>query len=627
LKISVSLSYNLFEPLTYEAPEPAAGLQPGARVLVPLGKRIALAWVLELDSPYRGRLKRIIGAIDDPFRPQAELLDVALRAGAAYFASAGSLLDHCLPPSQKSPRGLLLELGGSTRRMSEFAPSELERLAAGGPLRFFFRKAGEAAAGAASGGPDAPPPRLLLGSGREAEYREACRQVLAGGRSVVLVVPDNATARYWQAALPEVDPYHSEVTAAARERTWRQYCLGKTGVVCGGIQALLLPQPALGLIVIDRASSPLYLHGAGASVRPDHLAEIRAAVGRIPLLRGSLSHSCATYASREDAVTEDRRRERGVTCRVHALKGRERGVPAEIVELVRQNHAAGSKTLVLVNRIRPAVHLFCEACRRIATCPRCGGPLKAGEGAGARGVSCRRCSFRREATGECPRCGGPLAPLHDISIESLSRAVERVCGEEAVLALTAAELKDPAAAVAAVARRPVVIATLAALSPFFQRTFALAVWVKPESFFNLGEFAAGEMIRASGIEAMSALADGGELHVFSVFHFHYSLQYLMDEGRFFERELKYRRWFMLPPYAGLFELELRDSGLRALAAAMRELYGRHRDDLGIRRAYLASRQPRRGSYRGILELHASAERIAAAGLHRLRRSSLRRTGG
>jgi len=626
LKISVSLSYNVFEPLTYQAPESLPGLRPGTRVLVPLGKRVALGWIVGMDSPYKGRLKRIIGVIDDPFCPDEELLELAHQAGAAYFASAGSLLDHCLPPSQKNPRNLLLDVEGRARKLAEFAPSELERLAADALLRFFFKAAAPAVDAVAPAPPQAgsQPERLILGQAREAEYREACRQALADGRSVILVVPDNATARFWQSVIPGVDPYHSEVTAAAREKTWRQYRQGKRGVVCGGLQALMLPQAAPGLLIVDRASSPLYQRGAGTPVRVDHLAEIRASLGRIPLLRGALSHSCATYAHREGAVVDDRRRERGIECQVHALRGRERGVPDEIVELVRQSYLAGKKTLVLVNRIQPAVHLFCENCRRTVSCPRCDGVLQAGEG---RQVSCRRCAFRKDDLNDCPRCGRVLTWLHDISIDSLSRAVERVSGEKEVLALTAADLKDPASAVEAVARHPIVIATLAALSPFFQGVFAALVWIKPESFFNLEEFAAGEMIRASGIEAMAALVDGGELHVFSVFHFHYALQYLMDEEKFFERELKYRQWFMLPPFASVFELELRDSSLRSLAAAMRGLYVRHRDELRIQRVYLASRQPQRGSFRGILELHAGAERIAEAGLHGIRRSSLRRTAG
>ena len=128
-------------------------------------------------------------------------------------------------------------------------------------------------------------------------------------------------------------------------------------------------------------------------------------------------------------------------------------------------------------------------------------------------------------------------------------------------------------------------------------------------------------------EIAATLASGGELHVFSVFHFHYALQYLMDETRFFERELKYRQWFMLPPFASVYELELRDPRLRSLAAAMRALVGRVGGELGLKRVFLASRQPQRGTYRGVLELHTTAEKIAAAGLHRIKRSSLRLTAG
>jgi len=627
LKISVSLAYNVFEPLTYHAPAGSPAVGPGSRVLVPLGRRLALGWVVGLDSSYGGRLKSILGVIDDPFRPDAGLLAFARQAGAAYFASAGSLLDHCLPPSQKNPKSLRLELDGRERKLSEFAPEELARLAAAAPLRLFYRTASPAGVPAGAGTPcqsGGRTPILLLGPQREREYGGWCAEVVANGGSVILVVPDNATAHYWQRTLAGVDPYHSGIGTAARERTWRQYRLGKPGIVCGGISALALPLGAPGLLILDRASSPLHRHGPGSPFRLDHLAEIRAEAAGIPLARGGDAHTCATYARRTEPGLDDRRQGRGLSCQVHMLKARERGLPAEIVELIRENHLAKRKILVLVNRIQPSALLFCESCRRIASCPRCGGVLQVEE---SRRASCRRCAFRKEELAGCPRCGQPLAPLHDISIESLAAAVARVSGESEVLTLTAAELKDPERAVAAVRAHPIVIATMAALSPFFAGLFAAAVWVKPESFLNMEEYDAAEMIHASGAEIASTLADGGELHVFSVFHFHHALRTLMDEGAFFEREMKYRQWFMLPPFASVFELELRDASLRSLAAAMRELYLRHKEGLRIQRVYLASRQPQRGSFRGILELHAAAETIAAAGLHKIRRSALRRTAG
>lgn len=626
MNISVSLGYNIFEPLTYRCAA-APGLQVGARVLVPLGRRVALGWVMGLDSGYRGRLKDVIGIIDDPFRPAQSLLEFARLAAAAYFTSAGIVLDHCLPPSQKNPKNLRLGDDGG-RRLADLAPGELARLAAAGPLRLVFKSPAEAPPGRTSqvaAGPGVR--RWLLQAGREREYREACERTLAEGRSVILVVPDNATARYWHSVLPGIDLFHSEVKTAQREKLWRQYHAGKRGIVCGGIAALALPLADPGLVIVDRAASPLYRRAPGSPFHLDHLAGLRAQGGGIPILYGSLSHTCSSYERRGEPGLDDRRPEPRPAVQVQALKGRERGIPAALLDLLRQNFLAGKRTLVLVNRIQPALHLFCEPCGRIAACPRCGGILQAGAGGGGSGVACRRCAFRSDALRGCPRCGKPLEELHDISIESLAQAVQRISGEEAVLALTAAELKDPGAALDGARRHPVVIATLAALNPVFQGLFAAAVWVKPESFFNMEEFDAAEMIHACGAEIAATLEPGGVVHVFSVFHFHYALQYLMDEAAFFARELKYRQWFQLPPYASVYELELRDPCLRSLGAAMRDLYGRQRDALHVRRAYLASRRPERGTFRGILELHAGAGAIAAAGLHRIRRSVLRRIAG
>ena len=113
------------------------------RVLVPLGKRIALGWVMDLDSPYRGRLKNIIGIIDDPFCPDPAFREFARQTAAAYFTSAGSVLDHGLPPSQKNRKNLRLK-GRQAAKNGEFDPGRLEKLSAAGPLRFFFKIGSEA---------------------------------------------------------------------------------------------------------------------------------------------------------------------------------------------------------------------------------------------------------------------------------------------------------------------------------------------------------------------------------------------------------------------------------------------------------------------------------------------------
>lgn len=636
MKISVSPSVHLPEPLTYRAPD-GAGIGLGCRVLVPLGRRAVVGWVTGLDSPYAGRLKDVLAVIDDPFVPGTDLLEFARLTAAAYFTSAGIVLDHALPPSQKNARGLRLA-GEEGRRLAGLGLAELERLAAGGLPRLRFRTP------APEGAPPVPAPpamddgnwRWLLAPDREDEYRRACERTLAEGRSVILVVPDAASARYWQERLPAFDPYQARMGARDRERTWSECRRGKPGVVCGGLAALCLPLPAPGLVIVDRASSPLYGRVQGSPFRLDHLAGLRARGAGVPLLNGALAHTCASWERRREPGCTDRRGPDRPAVQVQPLRGGDRGIPPALLDMARQNVLEGRRTLVLVNRVQPALYLFCEACGRVAECPRCGAPLEGRRPDGlpsalqadeAGRVSCRRCSFRGDAPAGCRRCGGGLETLHDISIGSLERALERVCGEGTALTLTAAELGDPRGIAAAARQRALVIATQAALNPFFRGLFAAAAWIKPESFFPMEEFDAAERIHSAGAEISATLQPGGELHVFSVFHFHYALRLLADEERFFERELKYRRWFQLPPLADVYELELRAGSLRELGAALRALYGRFRDGLGIRRVYLASRQRQRGSFRGVLELHAAAAAVAAAGLHRLRRAVLRRIAG
>jgi primosomal protein N' len=621
LKISVSLSYNIFEPLTYQVKSGESGLKVGMRVLVPLGNRIVSGWVLKLDSPYKGRLKNIIGIIDDPFCPDEAFLEFARQSAIAYFASVGVVLDHALQASKRDLKKLCLETDGQVKKISGFNLGQLEKMAAENALRFFFKEKSveQAVFVAPAAAAAVQQNRLLLDSGRGRDYQEISRAVMAGGKSVLLLVPDNASARYWQTIWPELDIYNSETRPAAKENLWAQYQQGKNGMICGGLSAVLLPLPNLGLLIVDRANSPLYQRTFRSPYKTDHLARIRAQAGSVPLLQGASSHSCATYRQRENLTITDRRHDRGLSFQVHMLKGKDRGIPAALIELINQNLLQKKKTLILVNKIQPTRNLFCAKCGKIAVCPVCGGILQVDE---PQQAACRRCSFRQEHLAACPRCQKSLTLLHDISLDSLARAIERTSSEKTVLTLSAASLKDMEHIMPAVQASAVVIATPAALNPFFKEVFSAVIYVKPESFFGMDEFNSAEMIYTTAAEITETLVPGGCLHVFSVFHFHYALQFLMDEDKFFERELKYRQWFILPPFANVYQLEIKSGTLRSLAGTMRDLYKKHRIELQIRKTYLVSRQPLRGTYRGVLELHAPAEKIIAAGLQQIKKSAL-----
>jgi primosomal protein N' len=182
LKISVSLSCNIFEPLTYQVKSGECGLKVGMRVLVPLGNRIVSGWVLKLDSPYKGRLKNIIGSIDDPFCPDEAFLEFARQSAVAYFASVGVVLDHALPPSKRNLKKLCLAADGQVKKLNDFSLGQLEKMAAENTLRFFFNEKSveQAAFVAPAAAAAVQQDRLLLDPGRGHDYQEISRAVMAG---------------------------------------------------------------------------------------------------------------------------------------------------------------------------------------------------------------------------------------------------------------------------------------------------------------------------------------------------------------------------------------------------------------------------------------------------------------
>ena len=75
------------------------------------------------------------------------------------------------------------------------------------------------------------------------------------------------------------------------------------------------------------------------------------------------------------------------------------------------------------------------------------------------------------------------------------------------------------------------------------------------------------------------------------------------------RELKYRKWFLLPPYYNVYTLEVKAGDLKTLGAEMRSIYLTYKEILNIKQIYLLSRKKIRGKFKGQVEIHASPQTI------------------
>ena len=103
--VEVSLPLPITQHFFYRLPEePTEPMQPGQRVLVPLGNRKVTGYVLRAhrrlppDFPQTADLKPILEVLDESSQISPPLFDLSRWVADYYFASLGEVLKACLPP-------------------------------------------------------------------------------------------------------------------------------------------------------------------------------------------------------------------------------------------------------------------------------------------------------------------------------------------------------------------------------------------------------------------------------------------------------------------------------------------------------------------------------------------------
>lgn len=622
MSVQVSPSLNIFESLTYGFIGDPESLKPGTRVVIPVGPRMTTGWVTDTRSQYKGRVKNILAVVRDDYPPDSRFLEFIHAVSGTYFTSAGSLLDSSLPPNKK-PIGSLYfrneEKEGKIEKLNKYSLKEIGAFAKTGPLDCFY-KSGDTLPGSPTlpTEPEAPGDesaknRFILSYSREPFYREIIDNCLQLGKSVLVAVPDNLTAACLKGQLGDVDVYNSELKPKERNALWDKYARGETaGVVVGGLSAVLLPIPNLGAVICERSGSAAYKRSYYSRYHIHQVARLRARHFNIPFIEGFSTRTVHSFRDPSTVEIEDERKEK-IPIEVRMIKSGTRGLPEDFIELLGAYFADKKKILVVLNKKESFNFLFCMKCKKVLRCPKCDGLIDVDH---EYNIKCIRCGLEKANQRHCFKCEEPVAVVEDVSIASVKKAVKSRVVETGIMTLSSEGLKEEH--LYSVMRRiedsKIVISTPAIVNPYFSRRFDAVVYIRPESYFNIDQYDAAEKIFSMAAELRELVTPGGNLDVFSIFHFHYSLKLLNDEEGFFDRELKYREWFSLPPFANVYNIEVKAKDLRKLGKEMRNIYKKFKEPLNIKRIYLSGRKAVRGGYKGVLEAHAQPGSIRESGL-------------
>jgi primosomal protein N' (replication factor Y) len=488
--------------LTYRVPDGlAAQVQPGMRVRMPLGRQTRTGVVAGFaGSTPPGELRSILEILDpDPFLP-ADLLELCRWTARYYLASLAEVIATIVPASLPRPaqervvrlarrlapdeletlmrrtparaRAYLLlaespaaELTAREARAAGLGSAILRALAAAGVVAQADRTARPAPASAIA--PTTPPPLSdaqrtavaaiaaadergehvsfllhgITGSGKTEVFLAAAEHTLAGGRDVLMLVPEIALTHQLVERVrgrfgTAVAVLHSGLGPRERWAEWRRIRAGEARVVVGARSAIFAPVRRLGLVVVDEEHDPAYKQEEGLRYNARDLAVVRARLASALAVLASATPSAESYhAARTGRHVLLELPERPTahplpSVELVDLRGdrRERAdaklLSASLRAALEENLASGGQTLVFLNRRGFAVYLQCASCGAAVSCPQCSVTLAWHRAAGA--LECHHCRYRRRPPAACPECSQGRLEAFGVGTEQIEAAL-RAC--------------------------------------------------------------------------------------------------------------------------------------------------------------------------------------------------------
>jgi primosomal protein N' (replication factor Y) (superfamily II helicase) len=580
--------FHLRAPLDYLIPADTV-VHIGSRVEVALRGRRTRGLVVGLSERSAldpSRLRPLRRALGDFAWLDEGALDLLRWLAERTGAPLGDVVRHALPSRVIAVERAAIRDGWWTAEGPPAGGGGPERVTSDGPATVpsdwsAYGSSGAALVAAADDGTGSFLWSPLPGEDVGARLVELITACLAGGRDVLLIVPDPAspTATHVLAAAEAVGVESVDLRGGPGERAsyraWLRCRAGRVRLVVGERGAAFMPLPRLGLAVLLDEASPVHKERRSPRhhVREVVLERARRA-GGVGLAIGTVPSAAARAfadAGRLSEVVAGRetvaRRRPRVLLETGELEARGR-ISRAGMRLLRDATDAGGYAVVLAARRGEGRALVCTRCGDLVRCPRCTASVARRSDGGWHCVSCGGGGAQPPT---CRRCGpGALAPL--------AAGAERI-GEELARSLSApvivlegyAQEVPPAPAVLVMTRGSVLdrppegAPVLGVLLPDLDGSVARPMLDAAEDAVRLAFSVAGWTVSAAGgVSAALGPASAGsepapQVVVETRDPEHHALRALVDwdPSAFWKAERQLRGAVRLPPVGRVVRLEVR----------------------------------------------------------------------
>ena len=273
----------------------------------------------------------------------------------------------------------------------------------------------------------------VTGSGKTAIYIELIRNVVAAGKSALMLVPEIALTPQMLRGFRrhfggQVAVLHSNLTPVKRYEEYMRIRTGRAKVIIGTRSAVFAPCTDLGLVIIDEEHETTYKSEAAPRYDALEIAKYRCVKAECLLLLGSATPSIESRYHAEEGkyrlfTLEHRYNEADLPATIMAdmkeelRKGTGYAIGSVLQNELLLNLERGEQSILFINRRGNAKMAMCADCGYIPECDNCSVSLTYHSANGR--LMCHHCGHSIPLLTRCPECGGSHIKLVGIGTQKI----------------------------------------------------------------------------------------------------------------------------------------------------------------------------------------------------------------
>ena len=279
----------------------------------------------------------------------------------------------------------------------------------------------------------------VTGSGKTEVYMQAMAEILAHGKSVIVLVPEisltpQTASRFVGRFGDRVALLHSRLSDGERYDQWHRIQKGEADIVIGPRSAIFAPVKELGLLIIDEEHSDSYKSDTAPRYHAREVAQKRSELANCPVLLGSATPSLESFyraKNRRYRLLEmpDRVLDRKmpdvhiVDMRAEFKKGNRTIFSDLLRSSIEERLVRREQIILFLNRRGYSTYVFCRTCGYVEQCDNCSISLTYHRE--TKRLVCHHCGNKRPTHPACPQCGSEAIRFFGAGTEAVEQEVHK----------------------------------------------------------------------------------------------------------------------------------------------------------------------------------------------------------